>query len=406
MLSLSSRIGSNTCLDASSCTYSSLSLSSLVCVNPLIIERICQRNLCPVGKFSTNAAKITPTTVNPILDDSSDANNRQSQSRAARAYKESGFIYEGKIQGFNGGGLLVRFFSLVGFLPFPQMSPSHSCKEPQKSIHEIAKGLTGSIISVKVIQANEEMKKLVFSEKDAVWNKYSSRVNVEDIFVGRVGSVEDYGAFIHLRFPDGITVSSLILLDLYCICVLWKFETTVNCDAGLYHLTGLVHVSEVSWDLIQDIRDILNEGDEVRVKVIKIDREKSRITLSIKQLEEDPLLETLEKVIPQDGSVISDSSSMSSSNSNTIEPLPGLGAIFEELLQEDGIDDVRITRQGFEKRVVSQDLQLWLSNAPPSGKKFTLLARAGRQVQEIQLSTFLDQEGIKKALQRVLERVP
>ncbi|GAY49005.1 hypothetical protein CUMW_115930 [Citrus unshiu] len=377
MLSLSSRIGSNTCLDASSCTYSSLSLSSLVCVNPLIIERICQRNLCPVGKFSTNAAKITPTTVNPILDDSSDANNRQSQSRAARAYKESGFIYEGKIQGFNGGGLLVRFFSLVGFLPFPQMSPSHSCKEPQKSIHEIAKGLTGSIISVKVIQANEEMKKLVFSEKDAVWNKYSSRVNVEDIFVGRVGSVEDYGAFIHLRFPD-----------------------------GLYHLTGLVHVSEVSWDLIQDIRDILNEGDEVRVKVIKIDREKSRITLSIKQLEEDPLLETLEKVIPQDGSVISDSSSMSSSNSNTIEPLPGLGAIFEELLQEDGIDDVRITRQGFEKRVVSQDLQLWLSNAPPSGKKFTLLARAGRQVQEIQLSTFLDQEGIKKALQRVLERVP
>ncbi|KAL9411419.1 hypothetical protein AB3S75_045085 [Citrus x aurantiifolia] len=384
MLSLSSRIGSNTCLDASSCTHSSLSLSlsSLVCVNPLIIERICQRNLCPVGKFSTNAAKITPTTVNPILDDSSDANNRQSQSRssadwkAARAYKASGFIYEGKIQGFNGGGLLVRFFSLVGFLPFPQMSPSHSCKEPQKSIHEIAKGLTGSIISVKVIQANEEMKKLVFSEKDAVWNKYSSRVNVEDIFVGRVGSVEDYGAFIHLRFPD-----------------------------GLYHLTGLVHVSEVSWDLIQDIRDILNEGDEVRVKVIKIDREKSRITLSIKQLEEDPLLETLEKVIPQDGSVISDSSSMSSSNSN-IEPLPGLGAIFEELLQEDGIDDVRITRQGFEKRVVSQDLQLWLSNAPPSGKKFTLLARAGRQVQEIQLSTFLDQEGIKKALQRVLERVP
>lgn len=42
--------------------------------------------------------------------------------------------------------------------------------------------------------------------------------------------------------------------------------------AGLYHLTGLVHVSEVSWDLVQDVRDILNEGDEVRVKVIKIDR--------------------------------------------------------------------------------------------------------------------------------------
>lgn len=63
-----------------------------------------------------------------------------------------------------------------------------------------------------------------------------------------------------------------ILLVLYCICILREFETVVNCDAGLFHLTGLVHVSEVSWDLIQDIRDILNEGDEVRVKVIKIDR--------------------------------------------------------------------------------------------------------------------------------------
>lgn len=113
---------------------------------------------------------------------------------------------------------------------------------------------------------------MIFSEKDAVWNKYSSKVNVEDIFVGRVGSVEEYGAFIHLRFPDGITVSNLMLLVLYFICVLRIFETTVICDAGLYHLTGLVHVSEVSWDLIQNIRDILNEGDEVRVKVIKIDR--------------------------------------------------------------------------------------------------------------------------------------
>ncbi|RVW31113.1 hypothetical protein CK203_093163 [Vitis vinifera] len=73
---------------------------------------------------------------------------------------------------------------------------------------------------------------------------------------------------------------------------------------------------------------------------------------------------------------------------------------------EDMISDVRISRQGFEKRVVSQDLQLWLSNAPAVDKQFTLLARAGRQVQEIQLTTSLDQEGIKKALQRVLERVP
>lgn len=42
--------------------------------------------------------------------------------------------------------------------------------------------------------------------------------------------------------------------------------------AGNYYLTGLVHVSEVSWDLVQDASDVLTEGDEVRVKVIAIDR--------------------------------------------------------------------------------------------------------------------------------------
>ncbi|XP_027335063.1 uncharacterized protein LOC113849381 isoform X1 [Abrus precatorius] len=300
---------------------------------------------------------------------------RSSDWKAAKAYKDSGVVYNGRVEGFNNGGLLVRFFSILGFLPFPQLSPLHSSKEPDKSIQEIAKGLIGSIMPIKVILADEDNKKLIFSEKEAAWSKFSKQVNVGDIFEVRVGNVEDYGAFVHLRFPD-----------------------------GLYHLTGLIHISEVSWDLIHDVGDILKEGDEVRVKVIGIDWEKSRIKLSIKQLEEDPLLETLDKVIPQDGSV--DPDSLSGSDSSGIEPLPGLETILEELLQEDGIYDARISRQGFEKRVVSQDLQLWLSNAPPTNQRFTLLARAGRQVQEIYLTTSLDQEGIKKALQRVLERVP
>ncbi|XP_065861549.1 uncharacterized protein [Euphorbia lathyris] len=287
---------------------------------------------------------------------------------------DSQSIYEARIEGFNGGGLLLRFYSLLGFLPFPQLSPSHSCKEPRKSIHEIAKGLTGSRILVKVLHAEEEDRQLIFSEKEAIWSKFSRRVNIGDIFTGRVGSVEDYGAFVHLLFPD-----------------------------GFYRLTGLVHVSEVSWDLVQDVRDILGEGDEVKVKIISIDRQKSRIALSIKQLQEDPLLETLDKVIPQDGSVGPEASGTSGSK---IEPLPGLEAIFQELLSEMGVDDVRINRQGFEKRAVSQDLQIWLSNAPPVNGVFILLARAGRQVQEIQLTTTLDQEGIKKALQQVLERIP
>lgn len=300
---------------------------------------------------------------------------RSADWRAARAYKESGVIFDGRIEGSNNGGLLIRFYSLLGFLPFPLMSPSHSCRDPQKSIQDIAKDLVGSSISLKVIEVNEEEKRLIFSEKDANWSKYSSQVKVGDVFDARVGSVEDYGAFVHLLFLD-----------------------------GHYHLTGLVHVSEVSWDLVHDVRDVLNEGEQLKVKVVHINREKSRLTLSIKQLEEDPLLETLDKVIPQEGQSEFDSFIMPD-NINT-EPLPGLGSICKELLQEDGITDVRLGRQGLEKRVVSQDLELWLSNTPANNRQFTLLARAGRQVQEVYLITTLDPSGIKKAVQRVLQRVP
>lgn len=270
---------------------------------------------------------------------------------------------------------MIRFYSLLGFLPYPLLSPSYSCKDPQKAVQDIAKDLVGSSISVKVIEASEEEKKLIFSEKDAIWSKYANQVKVGNVFDARVGSVEDYGAFVHLQFPD-----------------------------GQYYLTGLVHLSEVSWDLVQDVRDFLNEGNHVKVKVVHIDREKSRITLSIKQLEEDPLLETLDKVIPKEGQFGSNAGHMSS-NLN-MEPLPGLESICKELLQENGVTDVRLGRQGLEKRVVSQDLEIWLSNVPAKDKQFTLLARAGRQVQEVYLTTTLDQEAIKKAVQRVLGRVP
>ncbi|KAK7359349.1 hypothetical protein VNO77_01304 [Canavalia gladiata] len=291
--------------------------------------------------------------------------------QAAKAYKNFGIIYNGTIEGFNGGGLIVNSISKLPVL-LASDSPV-SVLEPDKTIQEIAKGLLYSHISVKVIKADEEKQNLIFSEKEAAWSRFSELVKVGDIFEGRVGSVEDFGAFVRLRFPD-----------------------------GLHHLTGLIHISELSWDLVTNARDILTEDDEVRVKVVNVDREKSRIYLSLKQVEEDPLLEDLDKVTPQDG--LADPSSLGGGHSGGIHPLPGLQTILDELLHEDGIYDARIRRQGFEKRELSQELQLWLSNAPPTNQRFNLLARAAGQVQEIHLTTSLDQEGIKRALQRVLKR--
>lgn len=64
-------------------------------------------------------------------------NQKSADWKAARTYSERGLIYEGKVEGFNGGGLLIRFYSLVGFLPFRLMSPYHSCKGTKFSLSSL-----------------------------------------------------------------------------------------------------------------------------------------------------------------------------------------------------------------------------------------------------------------------------
>lgn len=297
---------------------------------------------------------------------------RAADWKKAETYKKNHEIFEGRVEGSNSGGVRVRFHSLQGFLPYSQMSPSHLLKVGGNILSEVGKDLMGSTLSLKVIRVSEEAETLVFSEKQAMWEKFS--IKVGDVFEGRVSSVTRFGAFVELRFPD-----------------------------GGYYVDGLVHISEVSWDLVRDVRDVLKKGDDVRVKVIQIDVEKSRLSFSIKQLQADPLFETLDTLMPQEGTL----NTVTSTADDVVpsEPLRDLEQICEELLREKGIINVKIGRRVLEKRVVSQDLELWLSNMPVEGGKFTLLARAGRLVQEVHLGTSLEREGIKQAVQRVMGRV-
>lgn len=77
----------------------------------------------------------------------------------------------------------------------------------------------------QVILADEEKRKLIFSEKEAAWLKFSKQINIGDIFEAMVGSVEDYGAFVHLRFPDGTSFSvTYITGNMMCFIYLKKFN--------------------------------------------------------------------------------------------------------------------------------------------------------------------------------------
>jgi hypothetical protein len=182
-------------------------------------------------------------------------------------------------------------------------------------------------------------------------------------------------------------------------------------------LEGLIHISELSWSRVAHPRDVLRVGDEVDVKVLDVVPAEGRkparvslffysltvcpyelcvlqVTFSLKQLQADPLLETLDTIMPvamPEPSVDEDEL--------LDTPLPGLMDICSNLLTEDGIDAVIPGRQAVEQRVVSQDLELWLTNVVVEDG-YNLLARAGRQVQEIHVVTKLGRDSIKQAIKR------
>ena len=73
--------------------------------------------------------------------------------------------------------------------------------------------------------------------------------------------------------------------------------TSYGAFVNLGGADGLIHISELSWDRINNVSDMLNVGDEVEVKVIKLDPELSRISLSLRQMSADPW-DTIEDRFP------------------------------------------------------------------------------------------------------------
>jgi small subunit ribosomal protein S1 len=157
----------------------------------------------------------------------------------------------------NKGGMLVSVNRIQGFLPVSQLSPDHypriSGGEKNKILEKL-RTYVGEDFTVRVIDANEQERKLIVSEK-AVWEEDQkevlNRYKVGDTIEGEVVALADFGAFI--RF-DG--------------------------------LEGLVHISELAWQRIDHPRDILAMGQKVKAQIINI--EGSKIFLSLKRLVADP----------------------------------------------------------------------------------------------------------------------
>lgn len=185
-------------------------------------------------------------------------------------------VVKTKILDANKGGLMVELNGVKGFLPVSQLSSEHypRVEDGNKNrILELLKAYVGQEFSVKIIDTNREDEKLIVSEKAAMSEKEReviSELKIDDIVEGEISGVVDFGAFI--KFLPASKKSSKNDSD---------------------KLEGLVHISELAWQLINDPREVVKVGDKIKAKIIGIDD--TRISLSIRALERDPWEEAATK---------------------------------------------------------------------------------------------------------------
>lgn len=172
--------------------------------------------------------------------------------------KQEGEIITIKISAANKGGLMTEFEDIEGFLPVSQLSTAHYPRveggEKTKILEEL-NVFVGQEFQVKIIDVDKKTKKLIFSEKAVESNAIREalkKLKKGDVVEGTISGIVPFGAFI-------------------------KFDE---------NLEGLIHISELDWQIVEDPREIVSVGDKIKAAIAEITGD--RVSLSIKALKEDP----------------------------------------------------------------------------------------------------------------------
>ncbi|HSX28042.1 MAG TPA: S1 RNA-binding domain-containing protein [Candidatus Saccharimonadales bacterium] len=238
---------------------------------------------------------------------------------------EAGETIEVTAYDANRGGLLIELEGIRGFMPVSQLSAEHYPRVAGADKDEILQRLNALInqsIKVRILDANRKENKLIFSEKEAIRENMQERfekLKVGDEVEGTVTGVVDFGAFVNV---DGIE--------------------------------GLVHISEISWERVNNPADYVKIGDTVKAKIIAID--KDRLSLSIKQLSADPWLKEVEKF--KKGDVVEGSVTRITPFGAFIQISPAVEALVHvtELGEGDGADPEKIFKLNEKKEFVILDI--------------------------------------------------
>jgi len=179
---------------------------------------------------------------------------------AAEQLLEKQEVFEGEVAGYNKGGLIVKLGHLRGFIPASQVSLARRRRAQGETPEKRWGMMVSEPIAAKVIEVDRRRNRLILSERAAarearevLKERLISELQPGEVRSGHVISLADFGAFIDIGGAD-----------------------------------GLVHRSEISWKRIAHPRELLKVGDKVKVKVLSLDQDRKRISLSMRELEEDP----------------------------------------------------------------------------------------------------------------------
>ena len=265
------------------------------------------------------------------------ARQEKSWRRLQQIY-EAAEVIEAKVVNYNKGGLLVSLDGVRGFVPASQVSGISRGPETQKQ-SDMAR-LVGNELTLKVIEINRTRNRLILSERQAAQevregrkDELLSSLKEGDVRSGVVTSVCDFGAFVDIGGADGLVHLSEISwsrvkhpsevlkpgdkVDVYVLNVdndrkrialsikrtqnepwttvgdryqlgqvvegtitqLASFGAFARIEDGI---EGLIHVSEMGDGQAQHPRDVVQEGDTVQVRIIRIDPARRRMGLSMR----------------------------------------------------------------------------------------------------------------------------
>jgi small subunit ribosomal protein S1 len=251
--------------------------------------------------------------------------------------------FDSQIIGFNKGGLLVPLGRLRGFVPASQISLVRRSTLSGDTPDQRWGRMVGEEIKVRVIEVDRERRRLILSERAALQetretlkDRLLDELKEGDVRKGRVTSVADFGAFVNIDGADGLVHLSEISWDRIqhpseVLSVGQEVEVKVISvdrerkriglslrqlqpdpwmkqvghlkegqliEAKITHLTkfgafarldddleGLIHVSELSEHRIAHPKEVVKEGDQITLRVIKIDPERRRIGLSLRKVD-------------------------------------------------------------------------------------------------------------------------